>query len=79
MEGFLWKFIRGAGLAYGANIAQDIESGTIYYRVGAAGSTTVFAISLNRLLPACRSTSRRIRTPPSPLLAIFSTTSFRAR
>lgn len=33
MEGFLWKFIRGAGLAYGANIVQDIESGIIYYRV----------------------------------------------
>ncbi|KAK4055201.1 hypothetical protein OIV83_000481 [Microbotryomycetes sp. JL201] len=33
MEGFLWKFIRGAGLAYGASISQDVESGLIYYRV----------------------------------------------
>ncbi|KAL8292284.1 hypothetical protein RQP46_001750 [Phenoliferia psychrophenolica] len=33
MEGFLWKFIRGAGLAYGANIEQDLESGLVYYRV----------------------------------------------
>ncbi|GAA5957635.1 hypothetical protein JCM21900_000775 [Sporobolomyces salmonicolor] len=33
MEGFLWKFIRGAGLAYGASISQDLESGLIYYRV----------------------------------------------
>ncbi|KAK4699612.1 presequence protease, partial [Phenoliferia sp. Uapishka_3] len=33
MEGFLWKFIRGAGLAYGANIQQDLESGLVYYRV----------------------------------------------
>lgn len=33
MESFLWKFIRGAGLAYGASISQDLESGLIYYRV----------------------------------------------
>lgn len=33
MEGFLWKFIRGAGLAYGASISHDIESGLISYRV----------------------------------------------
>ncbi|GJN92120.1 hypothetical protein Rhopal_005150-T1 [Rhodotorula paludigena] len=33
MEGFLWKFIRGSGLAYGASIGQDLESGLIYYRV----------------------------------------------
>lgn len=25
--------IRGAGLAYGANIDQDLESGLVYYRV----------------------------------------------
>jgi len=33
MEGFLWKFIRGAGLAYGASISHDIESGLISYRI----------------------------------------------
>jgi hypothetical protein len=33
MEGYLWKFIRGAGLAYGASISQDLESGLVYYRV----------------------------------------------
>ncbi|SGY31172.1 BQ5605_C002g01214 [Microbotryum silenes-dioicae] len=32
-EGFLWKSIRGAGLAYGASISQDTESGTISYRI----------------------------------------------
>ncbi|BGP52658.1 hypothetical protein JCM8202_004813 [Rhodotorula sphaerocarpa] len=33
MESYLWKFLRGAGLAYGASIHQDIESGLIYFRV----------------------------------------------
>ncbi|KAI5480305.1 zinc metalloprotease [Pseudohyphozyma bogoriensis] len=33
MEGYLWKFIRGAGLAYGANIEQDVDTGVTYYRV----------------------------------------------
>ncbi|GAA6054755.1 hypothetical protein JCM3770_000927 [Rhodotorula araucariae] len=33
MEGFLWKYVRGAGLAYGAYISQDLESGLIHYRV----------------------------------------------
>ncbi|GAA5896610.1 Sdd3p [Sporobolomyces salmoneus] len=33
MEGFLWKWIRGAGLAYGASISHDIESGLISYRI----------------------------------------------
>ncbi|GAA5857078.1 hypothetical protein JCM9279_001947 [Rhodotorula babjevae] len=33
MEGFLWKYVRGAGLAYGASISQDLESGLIIYRV----------------------------------------------
>ncbi|POY70063.1 hypothetical protein BMF94_6950 [Rhodotorula taiwanensis] len=33
MESYLWKFLRGAGLAYGASIHQDIESGLVYFRV----------------------------------------------
>ena len=38
MEGFLWKWIRGAGLAYGASISHDIESGLISYRVSVASN-----------------------------------------
>jgi Zn-dependent M16 (insulinase) family peptidase len=31
MEGLLWKHIRGAGLAYGADIKLDPESGCLYF------------------------------------------------
>jgi Zn-dependent M16 (insulinase) family peptidase len=36
-EGFLWRYIRGAGLAYGAYVGLDVESGLLSfttYRVG---------------------------------------------
>jgi Zn-dependent M16 (insulinase) family peptidase len=36
-ESFLWKIIRGSGLAYGANMSLDAESGHLsflLYRVG---------------------------------------------
>lgn len=33
LEGLLWKSIRGAGLAYGANIISDVERGFTYFRV----------------------------------------------
>lgn len=33
LEGLLWKSIRGAGLAYGANIVSDVERGFTYFRV----------------------------------------------
>lgn len=35
-ESFLWKLIRGSGLAYGANMSLDVEAGLlsfILYRV----------------------------------------------
>ncbi|GAA94382.1 uncharacterized protein L969DRAFT_105184 [Mixia osmundae IAM 14324] len=33
MESYLWKFIRGAGLAYGASIRLDVERGFVIFRV----------------------------------------------
>jgi Zn-dependent M16 (insulinase) family peptidase len=33
LEGHLWKRIRGAGLAYGANIHSDILRGQIFFKV----------------------------------------------
>lgn len=33
MESYLWKSIRGAGLAYGANVTIDMESGFVGFRV----------------------------------------------
>lgn len=47
MEGFLWKFIRGAGLAYGASISHDIESGLISYRVRFHLLATFATVSAN--------------------------------
>lgn len=33
MESYLWKSIRGAGLAYGAHVTIDQESGFVGFRV----------------------------------------------
>lgn len=33
MESYLWKSIRGAGLAYGANVDADIESGLVRFSI----------------------------------------------
>lgn len=33
LEGLLWRSVRGAGLAYGANVAQDVERGFTYFNV----------------------------------------------
>lgn len=33
MEGLLWRSVRGAGLAYGANIYTDVERGFTYFNV----------------------------------------------
>ena len=30
-EGFLWRFIRGAGLAYGAYVSLDLEAGLLSF------------------------------------------------
>lgn len=33
MEGLLWKYIRGSGLAYGADLRVDPEAGLIYFSI----------------------------------------------
>lgn len=33
MEGLLWKYIRGSGLAYGADLKIDPESGFVYFSI----------------------------------------------
>lgn len=33
MEGLLWKYIRGSGLAYGADLKVDPESGFVYFSI----------------------------------------------
>lgn len=33
MEGLLWKYIRGSGLAYGADLKVDPESGLVYFSI----------------------------------------------
>lgn len=33
LEGYMWKRIRGAGLAYGAGIHSDIRRGQVCFRV----------------------------------------------
>lgn len=30
-EGFFWRFIRGAGLAYGAGASLDLEAGLLHF------------------------------------------------
>lgn len=42
-ESYLWKSIRGSGLAYGANVELDLESGLVgfqVYRVSLSTRTT---------------------------------------
>lgn len=33
MEGLLWKYIRGSGLAYGADLKVDLETGLVYFSI----------------------------------------------
>lgn len=33
MEGLLWKYIRGSGLAYGADLKVDLEGGLVYFSI----------------------------------------------
>ncbi|CCG82102.1 putative Zinc metalloprotease [Taphrina deformans PYCC 5710] len=33
MEGLLWKYIRGSGLAYGADLKVDTESGLVFFSI----------------------------------------------
>lgn len=33
MEGLLWKYIRGSGLAYGADLKLDLEAGLVFFSI----------------------------------------------
>jgi hypothetical protein len=67
--------IRGAGLAYGANIDQDLENGFVYYRV----SRPLSFLLVRTNAWGCRCTNRRIVTLRSRLPRDSSTNSSLAR
>jgi Zn-dependent M16 (insulinase) family peptidase len=43
-ESYLWKSIRGSGLAYGANVEIDVESGLTGFSVYRVGTRCVLAL-----------------------------------
>jgi Zn-dependent M16 (insulinase) family peptidase len=45
-EGFLWRFIRGAGLAYGAYASLDIEAGLLSFLTYKVGASVAYCFAL---------------------------------
>jgi len=33
LESYLWRYIRGSGLAYGANVGADLEAGQVCFSI----------------------------------------------